>query len=109
MVHKMQWACCKFENNTAFNCSSAGVADIPYGVTVEGYEHHFQVNYLSHVLLTLMLLPKLHESSTPNRLSRIVNVSSVAHYGAYPDLEDPQMKYVDKVIPIYNNIEFAPY
>ena len=40
----------------------------------DGHEFRFQVNYLSHFLLTNMLLPLLQES-TP---SRIVNVSSLA-------------------------------
>jgi NAD(P)-dependent dehydrogenase (short-subunit alcohol dehydrogenase family) len=40
----------------------------------DGHEFRFQVNYLSHFLLTNRLLPLL-ESSTP---SRIVNVSSLA-------------------------------
>ena len=40
----------------------------------DGYEFRFQVNYLSHFLLTDLLLPRLR-SSTP---SRIVQVSSLA-------------------------------
>ena len=43
-------------------------------VSVDGHEFRFQVNHLSHFLLTRMLLPRLR-SSAP---SRIVNVSSGA-------------------------------
>lgn len=69
--------------------------DDNYGVTVENFEHHFQINYLSHFLLTNMLLQRLHESGTAEKCSRVVNVSSVAHYGAYIDLADPLMKLVN--------------
>lgn len=41
-------------------------------LSADGHEVHFQVNYLSHVLLTRMLLPMIVESVP----SRIVNVSS---------------------------------
>ena len=43
-------------------------------VSQDGHELHFQVNYLSHFLLTQMLLPRIRESAP----SRIVNVSSGA-------------------------------
>lgn len=43
-------------------------------VTDDGHEFRFQVNYLSHFLLTRMLLPLIEESAP----SRIVNVSSLA-------------------------------
>jgi NAD(P)-dependent dehydrogenase (short-subunit alcohol dehydrogenase family) len=68
------------------------VKDIPYGLTVEGLEQHFQINYLGHVLLTYMLLSKLHWSARPDKCGRVVNVSSLEHYGAYPDLNDSQMQ-----------------
>ncbi len=43
-------------------------------VTEDGYELHFQVNYLSHFLLTHLLLPRIQESAP----ARIVNVASSA-------------------------------
>ena len=43
-------------------------------VTEDGHEFRFQVNHLSHFLLTRMFLPRLRE----NAPSRIVNVSSGA-------------------------------
>ncbi len=46
----------------------------PRTVSQDGYELHFQVNYLSGFLLTRELLPLLRQS-TP---ARIVNVSSIA-------------------------------
>lgn len=46
-----------------------------YRVTKDGYESVFQVNYLSHFLLTLLLLEKMKKSAP----SRIVNVSSMTH------------------------------
>ena len=46
-----------------------------YRVTKDGYESIFQVNYLSHFLLTLLLLEKMKKSAP----SRIVNVSSMRH------------------------------
>jgi NAD(P)-dependent dehydrogenase (short-subunit alcohol dehydrogenase family) len=56
--------------------NNAGVglfAGQPRTESRDGHELHFQVNYLSHVLLTLMLLPLLREGAP----SRIVNVASV--------------------------------
>jgi retinol dehydrogenase-12 len=47
-------------------------------VTKQGFELTFGVNHLGHFLLTQLLLPKLLEQ--PH--SRVVNVSSKAHYSA---------------------------
>ncbi|HEY5412344.1 MAG TPA: SDR family NAD(P)-dependent oxidoreductase [Caulobacteraceae bacterium] len=58
--------------------NNAGVALFggqPRQLTAGGQELHFQVNYLSHFLLTLLLLPIL-KASAP---ARIVNVSSLGH------------------------------
>jgi NAD(P)-dependent dehydrogenase (short-subunit alcohol dehydrogenase family) len=49
-------------------------------VTVDGVEVVYQVNHLSHFLLTRLLLPSL--SHTP---SRVVHVSSSMHYAGHLD------------------------
>jgi NAD(P)-dependent dehydrogenase (short-subunit alcohol dehydrogenase family) len=57
--------------------NNAGIARTPGGgrtLSQDGYELVFQVNHLSHFLLTRMLLPRLLESVP----SRLVNVSSSA-------------------------------
>lgn len=48
------------------------------GVTQQGFEITFGVNHLGHFLLTELLLPRLLEQAH----SRVVNVSSIAHYDA---------------------------
>jgi NAD(P)-dependent dehydrogenase (short-subunit alcohol dehydrogenase family) len=57
--------------------NNAGLAG-KRGTTQQGFELTFGVNHLGHFLLTQLLLPKLLEQ--PH--SRVVNVSSKAHYNA---------------------------
>ena len=53
--------------------NNAGVATMERQTSADGYELDFAVNYLSHFLITLELLPVLRQTES----SRIVNVSSI--------------------------------
>lgn len=65
--------------------NNGGVMALPdRQVTVDGYEYQFQVDYLSHFLLTGLLLPRLEASGTPNDPSRVLSVSSSAHFVRSP-------------------------
>uniref|UniRef100_A0ABD2WPW5 Dehydrogenase with different specificities related to short-chain alcohol dehydrogenase n=1 Tax=Trichogramma kaykai TaxID=54128 RepID=A0ABD2WPW5_9HYME len=59
--------------------NNAGIMFTPYGETEDGFENQYGVNYLSHFLLTLLLVPLLSKAGTEERYSRVVNVSSCAH------------------------------
>ena len=54
----------------------AGVMATPEGTTAEGFETQFGVNHLGPFLLFQLLKPLLLSSSTSQRTSRVVNVSS---------------------------------
>jgi retinol dehydrogenase 12 len=63
--------------------NNAGLAGFS-GVSKQGFQNTFAINYLSHFLLTEMLLDKLKESNP----ARIVNVASTGHRaGALYDFE----------------------
>ncbi len=64
--------------------NNAGLFNLRRHLTADGYEVTFATNYLSPFLLTNLLLDEL-KSSTP---SRVINVSSVAHYNGLIDFDD---------------------
>ena len=69
---------------------------VPYAETEDGFESHFQVNYLSHFLLTQLLHEALVRGATKSgRNSRVVNVSSCASFGGNIDFADLQLKWVN--------------
>ncbi|MFC8532187.1 oxidoreductase [Nocardia sp. NPDC057227] len=51
--------------------NNAGLMNIPFSRTTDGFETQFGVNHLGHFALTALLLPKIRD--------RVVTVSSVAH------------------------------
>lgn len=59
--------------------NNAGIMVIPkFQLTEDNFEAQYQVNYLSHYLLTRLMVTKL--KATPD--SKIVNLTSFFHYGA---------------------------
>ncbi len=83
--------------------NNAGVVRVRRSVTVDGFETTFQVDYLSHFLLTNLLL-ELMKKSAP---SRIINVSSASHYGGRLNLDDLQMKRGYGVMKAYSQAKLA--
>src|ERR1700712_795182 len=65
--------------------NNGGIANVPPGITKDGFEIQFGTNYIGHFLLTKLLLPTMlktaAESKTPDSV-RIVNLSSDGHYHA---------------------------
>ncbi len=84
--------------------NNAGLAG-KRGVTRQGFELTFGVNHLGHFLLTQLLLPKL--LAQPR--SRVVNVSSKAHYNApgidFDELRRPSSLF--RVLHAYNVSKLA--
>merc|ERR1712205_188022 len=55
--------------------------------TDDGFEAHFQVNYLSHFLLTTLLLQLLRKNGSDSDPSRVINLSSVMHWSGKTDFQ----------------------
>jgi NAD(P)-dependent dehydrogenase (short-subunit alcohol dehydrogenase family) len=83
--------------------NNAGVVRLRRSLTADGFETTFQVNYLAPFLLTNLLLPLLKRSAP----SRIVNVSSAAHYGSHVDLNDLQLERGYRVLRAYSQSKLA--
>ena len=62
--------------------NNAGIMMNPErGLTTDGFENQFGVNYVSHFLLFLLLKDAMLKAATPEFHSRVVNVSSSGHFG----------------------------
>ena len=83
--------------------NNAGVARLRRSLTIDGFETTFQVNYLSPFLLTNLLLPLLKNSAP----SRIVNISSVSHYGGHINFGDLQYESGYGVMRAYSRSKLA--
>ena len=83
--------------------NNAGAVRMRRSVTADGFETTFQVDYLSHFLLTNLLLELLKKSAP----SRIVNVSSASHYGGHVNFDDLQMKKGYGVMKAYSQAKLA--
>jgi NAD(P)-dependent dehydrogenase (short-subunit alcohol dehydrogenase family) len=67
---------------------NAGVMMTPEGVTTDGFETQFGINYVAHFLLFQLLRPTLLASTTPSFHSRVITLSSIAHRSGEPDVDD---------------------
>jgi len=83
--------------------NNAGRVAVRRSVTADGFETTFQVNYLSHFLLTRLLLDSLKKGAP----SRIVNVSSASHYGGSIPLDDLQLTKGYRVMKAYGQSKLA--
>lgn len=65
--------------------NNAGIIFNKFEKTVDCFESHLQVNYLSHFLLSSLLLPLLKNAEN----GRIINVTAHAHSSGRIDIDDP--------------------
>jgi len=83
--------------------NNAGEVNVTRAVTVDGFEATFQVDYLSHFLLTNLLVEVLKKSAP----SRIINVSSASHYGGHLNFDNLQMEKGYGVMKAYSQAKLA--
>ncbi|XP_034007035.1 dehydrogenase/reductase SDR family member on chromosome X [Trematomus bernacchii] len=68
--------------------NNAGTMMVPESNTEDGFEFHFELNYLGHFLLTNLLLDTLKKSGRGGCCSRIINMSSATHYAGVMHMDD---------------------
>ncbi|XP_033334146.1 retinol dehydrogenase 12 [Megalopta genalis] len=89
--------------------NNAGIMFTPYSETAEGFEVQWGVNYLSHFLLTILLLPLLKAGGVKSsqQSSRIVNVSSCAHLLGKINFKDINNKHRFITMSAYGQSKLA--
>ncbi len=75
--------------------NNAGIALPRREVSVDGHELTWQTNFLSHVLLTRLLLPSLSRGARP----RVVSVSSEGHRTGRIDWDEPGARAQVRRVP----------
>ncbi len=83
--------------------NNAGIMVPPYEQTIDGFESQFSVNYLSHFLLTSLLLDLMPNSAE----SRIVSLSSNAHKFGKINFDDLQSENKYSAIAAYGQSKLA--
>lgn len=68
--------------------NNAGIMFPPPGLTVDGYESQFGVNFIGHYVLTALLLPVLKNS----KQGRVVTISSMAHRNGEIDFDNLKLE-----------------
>ncbi|KAJ2950781.1 hypothetical protein O0L34_g9046 [Tuta absoluta] len=84
-----EFACDILENEDRLDIliNNAGVLMPDDIKTADGMSFVMQVNYFAQFLLTILLLPLLKKTGTPNNPSRIINMSSCTHIAGTVNLE----------------------
>jgi len=83
--------------------NNAGIMFPPYSVTEDGFESQFAVNYLSHFLLTSLLLDLMPDSPD----SRIISLSSNAHKFGNINFNDLQSEQTYSAVSAYGQSKLA--
>lgn len=78
----------KSDNTLHILIENAGIRNVPFGNTQDGFELHWGTNHLSQFLLLQLLKPAMLRSSAQDFHSRVVIVSSTAHRNAPLDFDD---------------------
>ncbi|CAG2104995.1 unnamed protein product [Medioppia subpectinata] len=82
-------------NELHYLVNNAAIMFAPKKFTDDGFESHFQVNYLGHCLLVWALMPVMAASAQRcGQRSRVVNVSSSTHYARDLCLNDLQSEEI---------------
>lgn len=68
--------------------NNAGVMATPEGRSDDGHEIQFQTNHLSHFVLFELLRPTMIRSASPERASRVINLSSLGHRRGIPNINN---------------------
>jgi len=94
--------------NLNYLVNNAAIMFAPKKMTADGFESHFQVNYLGHCLLIWSLLPLMVKSAKKcGQQSRIVNVSSSTHYARNLSLNDLQLQKIYSPFHAYAQSKLA--
>lgn len=83
--------------------NNAGIMFPPYEKTEDGFESQFAVNYLSHFLLTAMLIDLMPDSAE----SRVVSLSSNAHKFGKINFDDLQSESQYSSVIAYGQSKLA--
>ncbi|RIB27760.1 hypothetical protein C2G38_2239912 [Gigaspora rosea] len=76
--------------------NNAGIWSDNKKMTDDGFEQHFQINHLSHFLLTALLLPTLKSSASPESPSKVIITSSRAQIIGNVDFENLNGEKISK-------------
>lgn len=87
--------------------NNAGIMFGDYELTEDGFESQLAVNHLGHFYLTHLLLPALKKGGAVDGPSRIVNVTSCAHYPGKVHFEDINMKEHYDTTAAYSQAKLA--